>query len=526
MAVQFYTGINADSFVKVGGTSTQYLMADGSVTTSSGGSSPWSTDTNGIAYTAGNVGIGTASIPQADLKVGTGGFMCEGNSKVSGNFELGGAFSVQNGAGSAGQYLTLDPFGLPQWTTLTIPGGTTYTLVPSSVTGGALITLDAASGTDSSVKLVQGTDIGITSTASGIEIAYTGTGGGGGTTYSLGHTTATGGALIQLDAASGTDTQVKLIEGSNVSISSGVNGITISSSGGTGGGDITAVTAGNGLSGGGITGDVTLSANLGSGLAISGGQIVPDGSIVRVSQSNQFGSAYYQRFSGAIRDAGNSAGSAGQTLQSTGSAVDWVSAGSWRNSGFTNYISGSNAKVVTNGTTADGWLHIRKTSASTTTPTAMFQVMTNTDTSDNFVTFKNSDGSRFWSHGVDSSENKWKIGYTTTGAGPFATTSPVKFKLDTAGNVTAGNFILDSDERLKENIKDVDYSEHIKADWKTFNLKESKGEKRYGVIAQELESVHPEFVDTDEEGYKSVKYIDLLVAKIAELEARLEKLEK
>ena len=57
-------------------------------------------------------------------------------------------------------------------------------------------------------------------------------------------------------------------------------------------------------------------------------------------------------------------------------------------------------------------------------------------------------------------------------------------------------------------------------------MKDKDDGTRYGVIAQELESVHPEFVDTDEEGYKSVKYIDLLVAKIAELEYRLEKLEK
>ena len=57
-------------------------------------------------------------------------------------------------------------------------------------------------------------------------------------------------------------------------------------------------------------------------------------------------------------------------------------------------------------------------------------------------------------------------------------------------------------------------------------MKSNKGQKRYGVIAQELEEVHPEFVRTDDEGMKSVAYVDLLIAKIAELEARLEKLEK
>jgi hypothetical protein len=57
-------------------------------------------------------------------------------------------------------------------------------------------------------------------------------------------------------------------------------------------------------------------------------------------------------------------------------------------------------------------------------------------------------------------------------------------------------------------------------------MKGDQGEYRTGVIAQELEEKHPEFVNTNDEGFKSVKYIDLLIAKIAELEARLEKLEK
>ena len=91
-----------------------------------------------------------------------------------------------------------------------------------------------------------------------------------------------------------------------------------------------------------------------------------------------------------------------------------------------------------------------------------------------------------------------------------------------SNTVTATNFILSSDKRLKKNVKEVD-NKHIDVDWKTFEMKSDKGQKRYGVIAQELEKVHPEFVRTDEQGMKSVAYIDLLIAKIAELEARLDK---
>jgi len=104
-------------------------------------------------------------------------------------------------------------------------------------------------------------------------------------------------------------------------------------------------------------------------------------------------------------------------------------------------------------------------------------------------------------------------------------------KLDVTGDgrftstVTATNFILSSDERLKENVEKV-CDNRVEADWKTFELKTEKGKKRYGVIAQELEKTNPEFVREDNQGFKSVAYIDLLIAKIAELEARLEKLEK
>ena len=103
-------------------------------------------------------------------------------------------------------------------------------------------------------------------------------------------------------------------------------------------------------------------------------------------------------------------------------------------------------------------------------------------------------------------------------------TSPSE-KLEVNGNVKADDFILSSDKNLKENIKDFN-KENLNINVKTYELKSAPGVKRTGVIAQELEVEHPEFVRTNDKGVKSVAYIDLLMAKIAELEARLEKLEK
>ena len=92
-----------------------------------------------------------------------------------------------------------------------------------------------------------------------------------------------------------------------------------------------------------------------------------------------------------------------------------------------------------------------------------------------------------------------------------------------ASTFTGTNFVLSSDERLKENINDLK-PRKINASFKEYNFKERK-QTRFGVIAQELEKHHPEFIRETDHGYKSVAYIDLLVAKIVELEDRLKQLE-
>ena len=102
-----------------------------------------------------------------------------------------------------------------------------------------------------------------------------------------------------------------------------------------------------------------------------------------------------------------------------------------------------------------------------------------------------------------------------------ATTVPITFQMR-AGTITAVNFILSSDERKKTNIQELS-PDKVNVKWKSFGMIGNEGEYRTGAIAQELEQTHPEFVRTDKDGFKSVAYIDLLIAKIAELEARLEK---
>lgn len=87
-------------------------------------------------------------------------------------------------------------------------------------------------------------------------------------------------------------------------------------------------------------------------------------------------------------------------------------------------------------------------------------------------------------------------------------------------SIYAYNFILKSDRRLKCEIKSVE-KRFIDIDYKQFKFNSNLDELRYGVIAQELLEVAPQFVKGSENTNYSVKYIDLLVYEIAYLKQEL-----
>jgi hypothetical protein len=91
----------------------------------------------------------------------------------------------------------------------------------------------------------------------------------------------------------------------------------------------------------------------------------------------------------------------------------------------------------------------------------------------------------------------------------------------TTGTVTASAGFFNSDMRLKD-LTDYYYSvSDIKPI--TYLWKDGRDNKKHvGYSAQEVQKVMPDAVNEDEKGFLSVNYVEVLVAKIAQMEKEIE----
>jgi hypothetical protein len=137
----------------------------------------------------------------------------------------------------------------------------------------------------------------------------------------------------------------------------------------------------------------------------------------------------------------------------------------------------------------------------------------------------------FASQIVSGNSQAASLGVGTTASGTIG-------EIRATNNVTA---FYTSDKNLKENIvpiadalEKIDHINGVTFDWTDAEIQKRGGIDGYfvrkndvGVIAQEIETVLPEIVATNAEGYKAVKYeliVPLLIQAIKELKAEVETL--
>ena len=102
--------------------------------------------------------------------------------------------------------------------------------------------------------------------------------------------------------------------------------------------------------------------------------------------------------------------------------------------------------------------------------------------------------------------------------------------ISTTGTITATSFYATSDERLKENIIDYKYHNSIlDLPVKQFNYKSDPTKTTIGCIAQELQVIYPELVETDKDGYLKIaenKLVYLLLEEVKLLKEEIKQLKE
>lgn len=154
---------------------------------------------------------------------------------------------------------------------------------------------------------------------------------------------------------------------------------------------------------------------------------------------------------------------------------------------------------------------------------------------DDFTDTKNTAGA------TNSTNRLYLIGATSQGANPQTYSKNAVYIEDngilmslqgfkggaitsTAAVYAANGFFDTSDARVKTNVVEIDASKADAVRLVEFDRTDKK-HHGYGVIAQELEKVYPEMVNTDSEGFTSVNYNELAMVKIKYLEDKVARLE-
>jgi hypothetical protein len=154
----------------------------------------------------------------------------------------------------------------------------------------------------------------------------------------------------------------------------------------------------------------------------------------------------------------------------------------------------------------------------TSTPHGKLQFY-NGYTNREIVFFEEADnGHQFYGFGMNTGILRYQVGASGNHVfytGTNATTSKELFRIAATGTVTAAGVIsFTSDARLKRDIRPLS---HVLPKLTALNGytyywkdKTSDQRKQIGLLAQEVEKIYPDLVETNESGFKSVNYVALI----------------
>jgi hypothetical protein len=124
---------------------------------------------------------------------------------------------------------------------------------------------------------------------------------------------------------------------------------------------------------------------------------------------------------------------------------------------------------------------------------------------------------------TNSSSRLYLVGATSQASSPVTYSNSGVYTQSGAVYASAG-FYDTSDMRVKDNIESIDVSKADKIRLVEFD-RTDREHHGYGVIAQELETVYPSMINTDENGFKTVNYSEIYAVKIKYLEDKIAALE-